>query len=157
MNAGALSLEEMAQILEATKPEWQTLDAADNSPPENSNNADNTVNLNALPDGTYFLGTTSNPKQGGEFYIVLAKNPNQIEGFRYRYQTDRSECFTGTANGNFVSGANVATYVIDPPTSDWIFQENTTLDLSNYQKLPFDQIPSSIEVQENLSECKALW
>jgi hypothetical protein len=87
----------------------------------------------------------------------LAKNPNQVLGFRYEYQTDRYECFTGTANGKFVSDANVATYVIDPPTSDWMFNENTTLDLSNYQKLPFDQIPSSIEVQENLSECMALW
>lgn len=116
------------------------------------------ANIDNLPNGTYFYGEVSDPRQGGSDYAVFNKNGQTVTGMKYTYQTGNITCFEGMASNDIVTDATVASTneagFGDPNAPSWIFSSNETIALNGYQRLSTTQIPET--VSEEFANCRQL-
>lgn len=110
------------------------------------------VNLDALPSGFHFFRDISDDQN----YLILQKRGNLVVGYAYKYQTELSYCYRGTANGSFITDAASAKPIVNSVRESWEFDENDNIDLNNYKKIPLENIQSNIDFQQILYECRRL-
>lgn len=107
--------------------------------------------VESLPDGNYFYGESSDPRESGADYVVFRKINDTVIGVSYKYQTDAVSCFQGKADQNAVTNMTVVTPELgNSGATEESDSSGHTMDLTGFNKLRVDQAPQG---NPNLQKC----